>query len=69
MQTQTLSQNLRSAGCPKRLVTDRTYLKGEERMALKPASMRVRQIAETRPENVLQKDTIIWHTKAGDSVQ
>lgn len=52
----------RQPGCPRRILTDRTYLKDAGSPANKPASLRLRRNGDIWSETLLQKDTIISET-------
>ncbi len=52
----------RQPGCPRRILTDRTYLKDTGPVCNKPADLRLRQKGEIWSETLLKKDTIITET-------
>lgn len=53
-------------GCPRRMITDRTYLKAERQISPMPPRIRVRGQAI---DMVPQIDTIISHGTPGDRTQ
>jgi hypothetical protein len=63
MSTQIIPQNVRQPGCPRRILTDRTYLKDQNSTLTKPASMRLRETGDIWSPVLLQKDTIIGGTR------